>query len=88
MLVLSRKTDEEIRIGDGIVVRVLRVSGSTVKLGIEAPLETPILRGELQLQLQQERAEREQQLSAERSEQPVSAVPSASSLPHAVTAGG
>lgn len=65
MLVLSRKTDEEIRIGEGIVVRVLRVSGSTVKLGIEAPLETPILRGELQRQLEQEREERER---AEREE--------------------
>lgn len=47
MLVLSRSAEQEIRIGQQIRIRVLRVSGSTVKLGIEAPPETPIVRGEL-----------------------------------------
>jgi carbon storage regulator len=51
MLVLSRKAEEEIRIGTSVVVRVLRVSGSSVKLGIEAPLETPIVRGELRQEI-------------------------------------
>ena len=37
MLVLTRTTEEEIRIGDDIVVRVLDVRGDRVRLGIEAP---------------------------------------------------
>jgi carbon storage regulator len=47
MLVLSRKAEEEIRIGEHVRIRILRVNGSAVKLGIEAPPETPIVRGEL-----------------------------------------
>ena len=47
MLVLSRKTEETIHIGEGIVLKVLRVSGDTVKLGIAAPDDMSILRGEL-----------------------------------------
>lgn len=47
MLVLSRKSEETILIGQDIVVRVLKVSGSTVKLGIEAPRQTTIKRAEL-----------------------------------------
>lgn len=47
MLVLSRREEQEIRIGPDIRIRVLRVSGSTVKLGIEAPRQTSILRAEL-----------------------------------------
>lgn len=47
MLVLSRKDGESIRIGDNIVVTVVRTSGNTVRLGIEAPPDVPVLRGEL-----------------------------------------
>lgn len=47
MLVLSRKTDELVRIGDNILVRVLGVKGRVVRLGIEAPTDISILRGEL-----------------------------------------
>lgn len=47
MLVLTRKLQERICIGDNIVVTVLRVNGSTVRLGIEAPQEVRVLRGEL-----------------------------------------
>ncbi|TWT41316.1 carbon storage regulator [Botrimarina hoheduenensis] len=47
MLVLSRRTDELIRIGDHILLRVLGVKGSVVRLGIDAPADLPILRGEL-----------------------------------------
>jgi carbon storage regulator len=47
MLVLSRSAEQEIRIGPDIRIRVLRVSGTTVKLGIEAPRQTAIVRGEL-----------------------------------------
>jgi carbon storage regulator len=51
MLVLSRKLDESIRIGDEISVKVLGVSGQQVRLGIEAPREVQIDRAELRLDL-------------------------------------
>jgi carbon storage regulator len=50
MLVLTRKTDERINIGPDIQVVVLAVQSSRVRLGLVAPAEMPILRGELQLE--------------------------------------
>ncbi len=47
MLVLSRKIDDEIIIDDNICVRVLKVKGNTVRLGISAPNDVNIMRGEL-----------------------------------------
>jgi carbon storage regulator CsrA len=47
MLVLSRKIGEAVVIGDGIVVTVTRVAGNRVTLGITAPDDVRILRGEL-----------------------------------------
>lgn len=47
MLILSRKVGEQIVIGEGITVVVSRVSGDRVTLGLEAPPEVRILRGEL-----------------------------------------
>ena len=47
MLVLTRKTDEQIMIGDQIKLTVLRVRGNTVRIGIEAPRDVRVLRGEL-----------------------------------------
>jgi carbon storage regulator len=47
MLVLSRKPREAILVGDNVWVTVLEVRGSVVRLGIEAPREVPVLRGEL-----------------------------------------
>lgn len=47
MLILTRKRAEEIRIGDNIRIKVIRTGRSTVKLGIEAPQEVRVLRGEL-----------------------------------------
>jgi carbon storage regulator CsrA len=47
MLVLSRKQDQEIIIGDNIKIKVLRVKGNTIRLGIEAPREVKVVRGEL-----------------------------------------
>jgi carbon storage regulator len=48
MLVLSRREHERIKLGDAIVVTVVRVSGDRVRLGIEAPSEILILRPELE----------------------------------------
>jgi carbon storage regulator CsrA len=49
MLVLSRKAGERIRIGDNITIVVNRVVGSRVSVGIEAPPNVRIVRGELEL---------------------------------------
>jgi carbon storage regulator len=47
MLVLTRKTNQQIVIGDGVRVTVLGVDGHRVRLGIEAPIETPVHRREV-----------------------------------------
>lgn len=47
MLVLSRKVDEQLLIGDDIVITINRISGNRVVIGIEAPQDVRILRGEL-----------------------------------------
>jgi carbon storage regulator len=57
MLVLSRKTGEEIKIGRDIVISVVKVEGSTVRIGIEAPKQVPILRMEVFEKIQNENRE-------------------------------
>jgi carbon storage regulator len=47
MLILSRKAGEEIILGNDIVIKITEISKGSVKIGIEAPKETTILRGEL-----------------------------------------
>ncbi len=47
MLVLSRKKNEKLQLGDSIQVTVIKVSGDKVRLGIEAPSDTLVLRQEL-----------------------------------------
>ncbi|MEM7454830.1 MAG: carbon storage regulator [Planctomycetota bacterium] len=47
MLVLTRKQNQEIVIGDNIKVTVLKVKGNTVRLGIDAPRHVRVVRGEL-----------------------------------------
>mgnify|MGYP001201231546 CR=1 FL=1 len=49
MLVLSRKESEKIKLGDSIVLTIVRISGDRVRLGIEAPADMLILRHELEL---------------------------------------
>ena len=57
MLVLTRKQQEKIQIGDDIVITVLRTKGKTVRLGIEAPSSIPVLRGELAVRIREENLE-------------------------------
>jgi len=50
MLVLSRRERERIQLGDSIVITVVRLGRDRVRLGIEAPPEVKVLRGELKPQ--------------------------------------
>lgn len=47
MLVLTRKVDEQILIGDDIKITLIRVRGNSVRIGIEAPRSVRVVRGEL-----------------------------------------
>lgn len=47
MLVLTRKTDEGIIIGEGITIRILSIEGNQVKLGIIAAKDVSIIREEI-----------------------------------------
>ncbi|TWU51254.1 carbon storage regulator [Rubripirellula reticaptiva] len=49
MLVLSRKAGQQIHIGDDVVITLTKVTGNRVAVGIEAPLEVSIRRGELEI---------------------------------------
>ena len=47
MLVLSRKVGQSIHVGHNIIVTILEIQGNRVKVGIDAPIDCRILRGEL-----------------------------------------
>ena len=57
MLVLSRKKDESIIIGDGIRITIVEIRGDKVRLGVEAPAEVSVHRKEVWDALQRERLE-------------------------------
>jgi carbon storage regulator len=52
MLILSRKTDESIVIDGRVIVKVVRVEGDVVKLGIDAPEHVPVHRQEVYDEIQ------------------------------------
>ncbi|MEX1230236.1 MAG: carbon storage regulator CsrA [Planctomycetaceae bacterium] len=55
MLVLTRKPGETIIIGNDIELTVVEIRGNRIRLGIKAPLETPIQRAELQERILKDR---------------------------------
>jgi carbon storage regulator len=54
MLVLTRKSNQSIMIGDDIEVTVLAIMGEKVRIGIQAPRDIPVFRKEVYLEIQQE----------------------------------
>ena len=57
MLVLSRKTNESIVIDGRIVVKIVRLEGEVVKLGIEAPSDVPVHRQDVYEEIQRSNKE-------------------------------
>jgi carbon storage regulator len=52
MLVLSRKESQRIRLGDSIVVTIVKISGDKVRVGIDAPADVLVLRDELEVRIE------------------------------------
>jgi carbon storage regulator len=55
VLVLTRKSNQSIMIGDEIEVSVLAIMGEKVRIGIEAPRSVPVFRKEVYVEIQQDR---------------------------------
>jgi len=68
MLVLTRKPNQSIMIGDDIEVSVLSVVGDKVRIGIQAPQEIPVFRTEIYVEIQREEGERGPSSEAVRAE--------------------
>jgi len=59
VLVLTRKSNQSIMIGDNIEISVLAVMGEKVRIGIDAPRSIPVFRKEVYIEIQRERAANE-----------------------------
>lgn len=57
MLVLTRKSNQSIMIGNDVEVSVLSVMGDKVRIGIQAPQEIPVFRTEIYLEIHRDEAE-------------------------------
>jgi carbon storage regulator len=55
VLVLTRKSNQSIMIGDDIEISVLAVTGEKVRIGIEAPRSVPVFRREVYVEIQEDR---------------------------------
>jgi carbon storage regulator len=64
MLVLTRKSNQSIMIGDEIEVSVLAIMGEKVRIGIEAPRSVPVFRKEVYLEIRQDSAKPEEDRKA------------------------
>jgi carbon storage regulator len=79
MLVLTRKSNQSIMIGDDIEVSVLSVMGDKVRIGIQAPQDIPVFRTEIYLEIHREEADGLDSASPAPPPSPSSSSPSASS---------
>jgi carbon storage regulator len=65
MLVLTRKSNQSIMIGDDVEVSVLSVMGEKVRIGIQAPQEIPVFRKEIYLEIHRDDDVLEEDMRAE-----------------------
>ena len=75
MLVLTRKANQQIRLGDDITITILRVNNGSIRIGIEAPRDVRVLRGEIERFEDSEPAEAAQPSATE--SEPTTVVPQA-----------
>jgi carbon storage regulator len=66
VLVLTRKSNQSIMIGDDIEISVLAVMGEKVRIGIEAPRSVPIFRREVYVEIQEEDEETDERTEVDR----------------------
>jgi carbon storage regulator len=66
VLVLTRKSNQSIMIGDDIEISVLAVMGEKVRIGIEAPRSVPVFRREVYVEIQDDRDDTDDQEEADR----------------------
>ena len=69
MLVLTRKSNQSIMIGDDIEISVLAVMGEKVRIGIEAPRSVPVFRREVYVEIQEDRDDAGDEGEAEEEEE-------------------
>jgi len=67
MLILTRRPNEAVMIGDDVTVTVLGVKGNHVRIGIKAPKEVPVHREEIYEAIQREQQEGQQPITLQRS---------------------
>jgi len=65
MLVLTRKPNQSIMIGDDVEVSVLSVMGEKVRIGIQAPQEIPVFRKEIYLEIHRDDGNVQEEVRAE-----------------------
>lgn len=59
MLILSRKNDQQIMIGDEVVITIIGIRGDKVRIGIDAPADVPVHRKEIHEAIRRDREEGE-----------------------------
>ena len=66
MLVLTRKANQSIMIGDNIEISVLAIMGEKVRIGIEAPRSVPVFRREVYVEIQEDQETGEKSTDTDR----------------------
>ncbi len=66
MLVLTRKSNQSIMIGDDIEISVLAIMGEKVRIGIEAPRSVPVFRREVYVEIQEDQETDEESTDVDR----------------------
>ena len=66
MLVLTRKSNQSIMIGDDVEITVLAIMGEKARIGIEAPRSVPVFRREVYVEIQEEQDATEEHTEVDR----------------------